>query len=48
MLLDFILQGDDSSRFYQRLVKEKQTSIDWGGGINYELGNEFDYDGPML
>jgi predicted Zn-dependent peptidase len=48
VLLDFILQGDDSSRFYQRLVKEKQTSIDWGGGINYELGNEFDYDGPML
>jgi len=48
VLLDFILQGDDSSRFYQRLVKEKQTSIDWGGGVNYELGNEFDYDGPML
>jgi zinc protease len=29
-------------------VKEKQTSIDWAGGINYDLGNEFDYDGPML
>jgi zinc protease len=48
VLLNFILQGDDSSRFYQRLVKEKQTSIDWAGGINYDLGNEFDYDGPML
>jgi zinc protease len=48
VLLDFILQGDDSARFYQRLVKEKQTSIDWAGGINYDLGNEFDYDGPML
>ena len=48
VLLDLILQGDESSRFYQRLVKEKAISIDWSGGINFELGNEFDYDGPML
>jgi predicted Zn-dependent peptidase len=48
VLLDLILQGDDSSRFYQRMVKEKAISIDWSGGINFELGNEFDYDGPML
>jgi len=48
VLLDLILQGDDSSRFYQRLVKEKEISLDWAGGINFELGNEFDYDGPML
>jgi predicted Zn-dependent peptidase len=47
-LLDLILQGDDSSRFYQRLVKQKEISLDWSGGINFELGNEFDYDGPML
>jgi len=48
VLLNLILQGDDSSRWYQRLVKEKAYSIDWSGGINFELGNEFDYDGPML
>ena len=48
VLLDLILQGDESSRFYQRLVKEKAISINWSGGINFELGNEFDYDGPML
>ncbi len=48
VLLDLILQGDESSRFYQRLVKEKAISVDWSGGINFELGNEFDYDGPML
>jgi zinc protease len=48
VLLDLILQGDDSSRFYQRLVKEKAISVDWSGGINFELGNEFDYNGPML
>ena len=48
VLLNLILQGDDGSRLYQRLVKEKAISLDWGGGINFELGNEFDYDGPML
>jgi len=48
VLLDLILQGDDSSRLYQRLVKEKEISLDWAGGINFELGNQFDYDGPML
>ena len=48
VLLNLILQGDDSSRLFQRLVKEKEISLDWGGGINFELGNEFDYDGPML
>ncbi len=48
VLLNLILQGDDSSRWYQRLVKEKAYSIDWSGGVNFELGNEFDYDGPML
>jgi len=48
VLLNLVLQGDEGSRFYQRLVKEKAISIDWNGGINFELGNEFDYDGPML
>ncbi len=48
VLLDLILQGDDSSRLYQRLVKDTKISLDWSGGINYELGTEFDYDGPML
>src|SRR5260370_1358206 len=36
VLLDLILQGDDSSRFYQRLVKDKAISIDFAGGINFE------------
>ena len=47
VLLNLILQGDDSSRFYQRLVKEKELSLDLVGGVNY-FGNEFDYYGPML
>jgi predicted Zn-dependent peptidase len=48
VLLNLILQGDDGSRLNQRLVKEKQISLDLSGGINLGLGNEFDYDGPML
>jgi predicted Zn-dependent peptidase len=46
-LLSLILQGDDSSRFYQRLVKEKQLSLDLSGALNY-FGSEFDYSGPMI
>ena len=46
-LLAQILQGDDSSRWYQRLVKEKELTLDLSGGLNY-FGNEFDYSGPMI
>jgi zinc protease len=47
VLLNLILQGDDSSRFYQRLVKDKGLSLDLTGALNL-FGNEFDYYGPML
>ncbi|HYV25840.1 MAG TPA: insulinase family protein, partial [Pyrinomonadaceae bacterium] len=46
-LLVQILLGDDSSRWYQRLVKEKELTLDLSGGLNY-FGNEFDYSGPMI
>jgi zinc protease len=46
-LLVRILQGGESSRWYQRLVKEKEISLDLSGGLNY-FGNEFDYTGPMI
>jgi len=46
-LLVQILQGDDSSRWYQRLVKGKELTLDLSGGLNY-FGNEFDYTGPMI
>lgn len=46
-LLVQILQGDDSSRWYQRLVKEKELTLDLTGALNY-FGNEFDYSGPMI
>jgi predicted Zn-dependent peptidase len=47
VLLNLILQGDDSSRFYQRLVKERELSLDLIGAVNLS-GNEFDYYGPMI
>jgi len=46
-LLVQIMQGDDSSRWYQRLVKDKELTLDVTGGLNY-FGNEFDYTGPMI
>ena len=46
-LLAQILQSGNSSRWYQRLVKEKELTLDLSGGLNY-FGNEFDYIGPMI
>ena len=47
-LLDqMLLQGDDSL-LYRELVKKRGFTGDVSGGINSELGNMFDYDGPML
>ena len=46
-LLVRILQAGESSRWYQRLVKEKELALDLSGGLNY-FGNEFDYTGPMI
>src|SRR4026208_2540418 len=46
-LLVRILQVGESSRWYQRLVKEKELTLDLSGGFNY-FGNEFDYTGPMI
>jgi zinc protease len=48
VLLNNILQGGDSARLYQRIVKEKELCLSWQAGINFGLGNEFNYNGPML
>lgn len=47
-LLDPLLVGDESSKLYQALAKENQIASTVGGGFNYGLGNNFDYNGPML
>jgi predicted Zn-dependent peptidase len=46
-LLVRILQIGENSRWYQRLVKEKELTLDLSGGLNL-FGNEFDYTGPMI
>lgn len=42
-----LVQGSDSL-LYQELVKNRQVTGSVGGGINYLLGNMFNYNGPML
>jgi predicted Zn-dependent peptidase len=47
-LLDPLLVSDESAKLYQALIKESQIASDVSGGFNYGLGNNFDYNGPML
>lgn len=42
-----LVQGSDSM-LHQELVKNRQITGSVGGGINYLLGNMFNYNGPML
>ena len=46
-LLDQMLVQGDDSLLYQELVKKHGYTGDLSGAIN-ELGNMYDYDGPML
>jgi predicted Zn-dependent peptidase len=43
-----LLHNGQASRLYQRLVKEKQVAISVDGGVNWPLGNPFEYNGPTL
>src|SRR5207248_6337290 len=47
-LLDPLLVSDESAKLYQALIKENQVASEVSGGFNYGLGNNFDYNGPML
>src|SRR3977135_3631949 len=47
-LLDPLLVSDESAKLYQALIKENQIAASVTGGFNYGLGNNFDYNGPML
>jgi predicted Zn-dependent peptidase len=47
-LLDQILVTGEDSLLYQALVKDTGFTDDVSGGINYALGNQFNYNGPML
>ncbi len=47
-LLDQMLVQGDDSLLAQALVNRKGYTGNVGGGINYLLGNMFNYEGPML
>ncbi len=47
-MVDQALHGGRVGRVYRRLVLEKQAAVDTEGGIQYPVGDLFDYDGPTL
>ncbi len=47
-LLDQMLDQGDDSLLYEELVKKRAYTGEISGGINVDLGNMFDYNGPML
>jgi zinc protease len=47
-LLDQILGQGNDSWLYDELVRKKGLTGDVSAGINWGLGNMFDYNGPML
>jgi predicted Zn-dependent peptidase len=47
-LLDQMLVQGDDSLLYQELVKKRGFAGSVSGGINTDLGDMFDYSGPML
>ena len=47
-LIDQILAQGKDSRLYDELVRRRKLTGDVSAGINYGLGGQFDYSGPML
>ncbi len=47
-LIDQMLVQGDDSRLYRKLVQETGIAGEISGGINADLGNMFNYRGPML
>ena len=43
-----LLHNGEASRLYQELVKEKKVALQVSGGVNWPLGNPFEYNGPTL
>jgi zinc protease len=43
-----LLHNGDASLLYQALVKEKKVALSVSGGLNWPLGNPFEYNGPTL
>ena len=47
-MLDHALHGGRAGRVYRQLVQEQEIAVDTEGGIQYPVGDLFDYDGPTL
>jgi len=47
-MLDQAMHGGRVGRVYRQLVLEKQVAVDTEGGIQYPVGDLFDYNGPTL
>jgi zinc protease len=43
-----LLHNGEASLLYQYLVKEKKVALSVDGGLNWPLGNAFEYNGPTL
>jgi predicted Zn-dependent peptidase len=43
-----LLHNGKASRLYQELIKRRQVAISADGGVNWPLGNPFEYNGPTL
>ncbi len=43
-----LLHNGQASRLYQALVKEKKVAVEVSGGMNWPIGNPFEYEGPTL
>ncbi len=43
-----LMHNGEASLLYQALVKEKKVALSVDGGVNWPLGNAFEYNGPTL
>lgn len=43
-----LLHNGDASLLYQQLVKEDRDAVSVAGGVNWPLGNPFEFNGPTL
>lgn len=47
-LVSNLLHSGESSRLYLKLIKDAKIATDVSGGVNWPLGNAFDFNGPTL
>lgn len=47
-VLSQMLVGDNASRLYQGMVKGREQLVSIEGGMNWPLGDAWDFDGPTL